>query len=184
MPTINTIYGPVTQSFLKNLGRIKLLACDVDGVFSDGRIYIGQQGEELKAFHTRDGYGIKALLSIGVQIAAITGRQSNIVEQRMTSLGVKHIIQGCEDKTDALATLQKKLFINDSLTAAVGDDVPDLGMFEVSEFCFSVQDGHPTVKQQAHYVTKNNGGFGAVREICDLILLAKGKLNAIYGASV
>jgi 3-deoxy-D-manno-octulosonate 8-phosphate phosphatase (KDO 8-P phosphatase) len=184
MALIDTLYGPLSQNTLKLFSRVKLLACDVDGIFSDGRIYLGQQGEELKAFHTRDGYGVKALQSIGVQVAVITGRRSNIVEQRMTALGVKHIIQGCEDKHSALAELQKELNISAKYTASMGDDIPDLGMFELSDLCFSVTDGHPSVKQQATYVTQHSGGFGAVREICDLILLAKGKLNANYGASI
>ncbi|WP_340678046.1 3-deoxy-manno-octulosonate-8-phosphatase KdsC [Paraglaciecola sp.] len=184
MAIINTLYGPLPQNTLKQLAKIKLLVCDVDGVFSDGRIYMGQQGEELKAFHTRDGYGVKALLSIGVQLAVITGRQSNIVEQRMSALGIKHIIQGCEDKQVAMVSLQKELGLNYKSSAAVGDDMPDLGMFEQSDFCFTVQDAHPSVKQQAHYITLNKGGFGAVREICDLILLAKGKLNTIHGANI
>jgi 3-deoxy-D-manno-octulosonate 8-phosphate phosphatase (KDO 8-P phosphatase) len=183
MATINTIYGPLPQNTLKQLSKIKLLVCDVDGVFSDGRIYMGQQGEELKAFHTRDGYGVKSLQNIGVHLAVITGRRSNIVEQRMSALGVKHIIQGCEDKQAAIIGLQKELKLNYKSTASVGDDMPDLGMFEQSSFCFTVQDGHPSVKQLAHYITHNRGGFGAVREICDLILLAHGKLNTIHGAS-
>ncbi|MGO4893292.1 3-deoxy-manno-octulosonate-8-phosphatase KdsC [Flavobacterium sp. W21_SRS_FM6] len=184
MAMIDTIYGPQSANTLKLFSRVKLLACDVDGIFSDGRIYMGQQGEELKAFHTRDGYGVKALQSIGVHLAVITGRRSNIVEQRMTSLGVHHIIQGCEDKQTALAELQKQLGISIKSTASMGDDIPDLGMFEVSDMCFSVTDGHPSVKQKAHYITQNRGGFGAVREICDLILLAKGKLSGNYGASI
>ena len=184
MATINTLYGPLTQHVLKQLAKIKLLVCDVDGVFSDGRIYMGQQGEELKAFHTRDGYGVKALQNIGVQVAVITGRRSNIVEQRMTSLGVQHIIQGCEDKQQALLNLQTELKLLKKSTASVGDDMPDLGMFAQSDFCFTVQDGHPLVKQEAHYITQNRGGFGAVREVCDLILLAHGKLDAIHGVSL
>jgi 3-deoxy-D-manno-octulosonate 8-phosphate phosphatase (KDO 8-P phosphatase) len=183
MATIDTLYGPLLQNLLKQFSKIKILACDVDGVFSDGRIYMGQQGEELKAFHTRDGYGIKTLQSIGVQVAVITGRRSNIVEQRMSSLGVKYIIQGCEDKREALADLQKQLGFNHKVTASIGDDVPDLGMFELSDICFTVRDGHPSVKQQANYITQNNGGFGAVREVCDLILLARGKLNTIDESS-
>ena len=184
MASINTIYGPLPQNILKHLAKIKILVCDVDGVFSDGRIYMGQQGEELKAFHTRDGYGVKALLNIGVQLAVITGRRSNIVEQRMSALGIQHIIQGCEDKQAAIIDLQKELGVNSKATAAVGDDMPDLGMFAQSDFCFTVQDAHPSVKQVAHYITQNRGGFGAVREICDLLLLANGKLNTIHGASL
>lgn len=184
MAMVDTLYGPLAQNTLKSFSKVKLLVCDVDGIFSDGRIYLGQQGEELKAFHTRDGYGVKALRSIEVQVAVITGRRSNIVEQRMSLLGVQHIIQGCEDKRQALAELQKHLDISIKNTAAMGDDIPDLGMFELSDLNFSVSDGHPSVKQRANYITQNRGGFGAVREICDLILLAKGKLDINYGASL
>ncbi len=184
MSMIDTPYGPVEKELLTKLKQIKLLACDVDGVFSDGRIYMGQDGEELKAFHTRDGYGVKALQKMGVQVAVITGRKSNMVEKRMTALGVQHIYQGCEDKQPALQTLQKKLSVSVSETAAIGDDMPDLGMFQVSQCNVCVQDGHPTLAAQAHYKTRTKGGFGAVRELCDLILLAHGQLSTIHGASI
>lgn len=184
MSTSDTPYGPIDKTLLIQLKQIKLLACDVDGVFSDGRIYMGQSGEELKAFHTRDGYGVKALQKIGVQVAVITGRKSNMVEKRMMALGVQHIYQGCEDKQPALETLQKKLSITMRETAAIGDDMPDLGMFKVSEINVCVQDGHPFLAAQAHYQTRNKGGFGAVRELCDLILLSHGQLDTIHGASI
>lgn len=184
MSTSDTPYGPIDKALLIQLRQIKLLACDVDGVFSDGRIYMGQSGEELKAFHTRDGYGVKALQKIGVQVAVITGRKSNMVEKRMTALGVQHIYQGCEDKQPALETLQEKLSITMSETASIGDDMPDLGMFKVSQINVCVQDGHPILAVKAHYLTRNKGGFGAVRELCDLILLAHGQLDTIHGASV
>ncbi len=179
-----TPYGQIDKVLLIQLRQIKLLACDVDGVFSDGRIYMGQDGEELKAFHTRDGYGVKALQKIGVQVAIITGRKSNMVERRMTALGVQHIYQGCEDKQPVLRALQKKLSVTMSETAAIGDDMPDLGMFQVSQFNVCVQDGHPILAAQAHYQTRTKGGFGAVRELCDLILLAHGQLETIHGASI
>lgn len=184
MPDINTPYGPISATFLQKLAKIKLLACDVDGVFSDGRIYMGQDGEELKAFHTRDGYGIKALQNIGVQVAVITGRSSNMVEKRMTSLGVKYVLQGCENKQPALKALQTQLGISANSTASIGDDMPDLGMFQASNIKVCVADGHPIVQQKADYITHINGGYGAVRELCDLILLANNKLSLIHGASV
>ena len=163
---------------------IKLLACDVDGVFSDGRIYMGNDGEELKAFHTRDGYGLKAIMSLGIEVAIITGRRSAIVQNRMSALGVKHIIQGEEDKGPALKTIQAKLGIAPDHTASIGDDMPDTAMYQYSKLAISVADGHPLVKQQAGYVTQTPGGFGAVREVCDLILLAHQQLGDIHGASV
>ena len=184
MTQISTLYGPLDKSVMDKLATIKLLACDVDGVFSDGRIYLGNAGEELKAFHTRDGYGVKALQSIGVHVAVITGRRSHIVEQRMQSLGVIHVKQGCEDKYVALVALQQQLTISIDACASMGDDVPDLGMFTGSGFTIAVADAHPLVQNNASYVTQNKGGFGAVREICDLILQARGKLDGIRGSSI
>jgi 3-deoxy-D-manno-octulosonate 8-phosphate phosphatase (KDO 8-P phosphatase) len=184
MSLCDTPYGPIDHDLLLKMAQIKLLACDVDGVFSDGRIYMGQQGEELKAFHTRDGYGIKALQQIGIQVAVITGRRSNMVQQRMASLGVKHIIQGCEDKQPALQHLQQQLGMSAEQTAAIGDDMPDLGLFGQSIINVCVADGHPIVAQQAHYITLTAGGHGAVRELCDLILLANNQLQYIHGSSV
>lgn len=183
MMQINTLYGPKPKILLDKLSRLKLLVCDVDGVFSDGRIYLGNNGGEFKAFHTRDGYGVKALLNIGIQVAVITGRQSNIVQQRMTSLGVVNIIQGCEDKQVALQKLQAQLTIGKDATVAIGDDMPDLGMFDSSVMGIAVADAHPFVKKSALYVTQLNGGFGAVREVCDLILHAKGQLSKVHGTS-
>ena len=184
MSMIETPYGQIPKELFMQLKQIKLLACDVDGVFSDGRIYMGQDGEELKAFHTRDGYGVKALQKMGVQVAVITGRQSNMVERRMAALGVQHVYQGCENKQPALQALQKKLSVAVSETAAIGDDMPDLGMFQVSQCNICVQDGHPILAARAHYQTRTRGGFGAVRELCDLILLAHGQLDTIHGASI
>lgn len=184
MSMLDTPYGPVDKTLLMQLKQIKLLACDVDGVFSDGRIYMGQDGEELKAFHTRDGYGVKALQKIGVQVAVITGRKSNMVEKRMSALGVQHIYQGCEDKQPALQAIQNKISVTINETAAIGDDMPDLGMFKAAQCNVCVQDGHPIVAAQAHYLTRTKGGFGAVRELCDLILLAHEKLDIIHGASI
>ena len=184
MGQIETLYGTIPEELFNKLSKIRLLACDVDGVFSDGQIIMGNQGEELKAFHALDGYGIKAIQQIGIQVAVITGRSSQIVEQRMSSLSVKHIIQGCEDKQTALTTLCESLSVDKSETASVGDDMPDLGMFECSDVAFSVENGHPFVKQQADYVTHRVGGAGAVREICDLLLQSRSELNVIHGSSV
>ncbi|GAC35627.1 3-deoxy-manno-octulosonate-8-phosphatase KdsC [Paraglaciecola polaris] len=184
MSDINTLYGCKSSSLMDKFSRIRLLACDVDGVFSDGRIYMGNAGEELKAFHTRDGFGVKALMNIGVHVAVITGRESKIVQQRMSALGVKHIIQGCEAKDTALAALQRELKIGKEATASMGDDMPDIGMFDLSHIAIATSDAHPFVKKQALYITQINGGFGAVREVCDLILHAKGKLNKVTGTSI
>ncbi len=180
---VETLYGSISSALMAKFAKIKLLVCDVDGVFSDGRIYLGNQGEELKAFHTRDGYGVKAIQKIGVQVAVITGRNSRIVNDRMTSLGVAHIIQGQEDKGPALRALIQSLDLQPEQVAAIGDDMPDVGMFGESGLTLSVADGHPFVCRQADYVTQCHGGFGAVREVCDVILQAHNQLDFSHGSS-
>jgi 3-deoxy-D-manno-octulosonate 8-phosphate phosphatase (KDO 8-P phosphatase) len=182
--TVATLYTELDTALFAQLAKIKLLVCDVDGVFSDGRIYLGNQGEELKAFHTRDGYGVKALVNSGIDVAVITGRRSKIVEERMRALKVRHIIQGEENKQDALASLMTYNNYDSACVAAIGDDLPDTGMYALTQTRIAVADAHPLVIQQANWVTTSNGGFGAVREVCDTILQAQNKLGGIQAASV
>jgi len=182
--TVGTWYGEIAQDILTRAAQIKLLICDVDGVFSDGRIYLGNQGEELKAFHTQDGFGIKALLQHGIKVAVITGRTSKIVEQRMQALGVTDIIQGCEDKITAYQQLAQKYDLTDTQIASIGDDIPDVAMIQQAGLGVAVFDAHPWVQQQANYTTTRPGGFGAVRELSDLLLLAQGGLKFSGGVSL
>lgn len=184
MANTRTLYGEIPTSLYEKLSHIKLLVCDVDGVFSDGRIYLGNAGEELKAFHTRDGYGVKALIKCGIEVAIITGRQSRIVAERMTSLTVKHIIQGQENKQDAILQLMETLGVSIDQVASIGDDMPDIGMFSQSSVKIAVNDAHPSVKAQANWITSHGGGFGAVREVCDTLLQANNRLDEQHGASV
>ena len=179
-----TLYTDLNTDLFDALAHIKLLVCDVDGVFSDGRIYLGNDGEELKAFHTRDGYGVKALVSHNIDVAVITGRRSAIVENRMKALHVAHIIQGEENKFDALNQLMGRLELSPEHVAVVGDDMPDTGMFKHASVKIAVADAHPFVVKQANWITTLPGGFGAVREISDTILQAQGVSNGIFGASV
>ena len=180
----NTLYGDVSQDILNQAKKIKLLVCDVDGVFSDGRIYLGNNSEELKAFHTKDGFGIKALGSSGVDVAIITGRRSAIVANRMSALNVKHIVQGQEDKLPALMDLAKKLALTPDEVAYIGDDIPDLACILHVGLGVAVQDAHPSVIAKADYTTFVRGGFGAVREICDLIMQCQDTLDSATGASI
>ncbi len=180
---VKTLYQDVSAELFEQCKKIKLVAFDVDGVFSDGNIYMGNNSEELKAFNTKDGYGVKALAKAGITVAVITGRKSTIVEQRMRSLNVKHLLQGREDKYKALMELLRITGYNQSQVASVGDDMPDLEMFSLSSIKFAVKDAHPFVINHADYITSLGGGKGAVREICDLFLQAKGKLGDIHGAS-
>ncbi|TRX52779.1 3-deoxy-manno-octulosonate-8-phosphatase KdsC [Thalassomonas sp. M1454] len=180
----STLYGQVATSIINKAKKIKLLVCDIDGVFSDGRIYLGNDGEELKAFNTKDGFGIKALGQSGVDVAVITGRKSNIVETRMTALGVKFIVQGQEDKLPALNSIASKLELNPEQIAYIGDDVPDLPCIKHVGLGVAVQDAHPLVSQGADYITFLNGGCGAVRELTDLIMMSQNTLADASGASI
>jgi 3-deoxy-D-manno-octulosonate 8-phosphate phosphatase (KDO 8-P phosphatase) len=181
---LDSLYGALPEHVLTRAKQIKLLVCDVDGVFSDGRIYLGNDGEELKAFHTKDGFGIKALVASGVQVAVITGRSSNIVQRRMTALTVAHIIQGEEHKLPALTQLAHQLKLTPQQIAYIGDDVPDLACIKYSGLGVAVQDAHPLVKREANYITLTQGGFGAVRELCDIIMLSQNSLSQASGASI
>ena len=181
---MQTLYTTLSNDVVDKLSDIKLIAFDVDGIFSDGRIYLGNQGEELKAFHTRDGYGVKSLQTIGIEVAIITGRASALVQDRMSALGVQYIVQGCEDKAKALGDLKQTLGLQTHNVASMGDDMPDVGMFAESGLCISVADGHPLVKQHCQWVTVAKGGQGAVREVTDTLLQVHGQLNDIHSASI
>lgn len=177
-------YGPISDEVWQRAQKIKLLICDVDGVFSDGRIYLSNSGEELKAFHTRDGYGVRSLLTSGFNLAVITGRQSKIVENRMTALGVTHIYQGVDNKFEPYEALLALYGVTPEEVAYIGDDIVDLPVMKVVGLSVSVADGHPYVRQHAHFVTTLNGGHGALRELTDLLLLSQNKFNSAHGMSV
>ena len=155
--------------------RVRLVVFDVDGVFTDGSLYYGAGGEELKVFDVQDGQGVKRLLKAGLAAAVISGRASDAVTRRMQDLGISHVFQGDEDKLPILERLLKKLDITPEQTAHVGDDLPDLPLLQRVGFGVAVANALPRVKQAAHHVTAAHGGRGAVREVCELILEAQGK---------
>ncbi|NLS43026.1 3-deoxy-manno-octulosonate-8-phosphatase KdsC [BEV proteobacterium] len=179
-----TCYGPVADRVLEKAQAIKLLICDVDGVLSDGLIYMGNQGEELKAFNVRDGYGIRCLLTSGIEVAIITGRSAPLVEDRCRTLGITHLYQGQSDKVLALRELLDTLSINADQVAYIGDDLIDWPVMAQIGLSVAVADAHHLLLPKADYVTKIAGGRGAVRELCDLILLAQGKLDDAKGLSI
>nr|WP_085298462.1 3-deoxy-manno-octulosonate-8-phosphatase KdsC [Cognaticolwellia mytili] len=181
---MDSLYGKVDSDIWQKARNIKLFICDIDGVFSDGRIYLGNDGEELKAFHTKDGYGIKALGASGVDVAVITGRQSNIVQTRMTALNVKHIIQGQENKLPALKTMATSLNLRPEQIAYIGDDMPDFECLNYVGLSIAVNDAHPAILKICDYITYTSGGFGAVREVCDLIMQSQKTLADATGASI
>ena len=177
-------YGPISDDVWQRAKKIKLLICDVDGVFSDGRIYLSNSGEELKAFHTRDGYGVRSLLTSGFQIAVITGRQSKIVETRMTALGVTHIYQGVDNKFEPFKELLSLYNVTPDEVAYIGDDMVDLPVMKAVGLAVCVADGHPFVKKHCQMVTHLNGGRGALRELTDLLLLSQDKFDSAHGMSI
>ena len=157
---------------LDKLERIRLVAFDVDGVFTDGRFYLADDGTETKAFHTQDGYGVRRLLEAGVAVGVISGRSSGAVEKRMAELGVPHVILGCKDKVGAMNDLAEQLGLSPEACAYVGDDLPDLPLLQHVGFSVAVANAVPALQEYCDYVTRKPGGFGAVREICDLIVAA------------
>ncbi len=158
-----------------SLGRIRLVAFDIDGVFTDGRFYISDEGVESKAFHTQDGYGIRQLLDAGIAVAVISGRNSGAVAKRMSELGVSHVVQGCADKVAALDNIIATLNISTAECAYVGDDIPDLPLLNHVGFAIAVANAVPALHQQCDYSTSASGGRGAVREISELILGAQSR---------
>jgi 3-deoxy-D-manno-octulosonate 8-phosphate phosphatase (KDO 8-P phosphatase) len=161
------------SSALDKLADVHLVAFDVDGVFTDGRFYLSDDGVETKAFHTQDGFGVRQLLLSGVEVAVISGRQSAAVEKRMAELQVPHVVLGCKDKVAAMDELVAKLGLDVSTCAYVGDDLPDLPLLEHVGFSVAVANAVPALQERCDYVTAKPGGFGAVREICDLVTSLK-----------
>jgi 3-deoxy-D-manno-octulosonate 8-phosphate phosphatase (KDO 8-P phosphatase) len=154
------------------LSQIRLVAFDVDGVFTDGRFYLSDAGIESKSFNTQDGYGIRRLIENDIAVAVISGRESAAVSSRMQELGVTHVIQGCKDKVAALNELAAELGIGMTECAYVGDDIPDRQLLQTVAYAVAVANAVEEVRQQCDYTTTAAGGHGAVREVCELILTA------------
>ena len=165
------------QDIKEKAKNIELVIFDVDGVMTDGSLFFGDEGEEYKAFNSLDGHGLRMLQECGVQVAIITGRQSNVVKHRMQDLGVSIIYQGYRDKIPAFEALLKEDKLEKNQITYVGDDVVDLPIMSQLDFTIAVQNAHPFVKQHAHWITDRTGGRGAVRDVCEFILEAKGMLN-------
>jgi len=153
---------------------VKLMAFDVDGVFTDGTLYYGVDGDSLKAFNILDGLGLKLLQKAGIQTAIITGRQSPMVERRFHELGVDFVVQGREDKGHALLHLAQELSLVKKDIGYMGDDFPDLSTIEFAGFFASVPNAPLRVQEAAAFVTRKQGGQGAVRELCEFLLEAQG----------
>ncbi len=163
---------------LNNAKSIRLIAFDVDGIMTDGGLYLSDSGEEIKRFNSLDGHGLKMLKASGVELAIITGRRSRCVELRAQNLGIAHLYQGVEDKLATMQALLSKLGLAFDVAAYMGDDVVDLPVMRRSALAVTVPEAPQVVRDHAHYVSQRNGGHGAVREVCELLMAAQGTLDA------
>ncbi|QOR39403.1 HAD hydrolase family protein [Billgrantia diversa] len=169
----------IDPRLVDHLRQVRLLALDVDGVLTDGRLYFQADGVEIKAFHTQDGLGLKLLRRAGLQVAFLTGRESPMVSHRAAALGIDHVFQSCEDKLATLRELCTRKGIELEQVAYCGDDLPDLAAIQRAGIGITVPDTPPYLRALADYVTERRGGHGAVREICDMLLEAQGHRDAL-----
>ena len=159
--------------FLPTLRRIRMLVLDVDGVLTEGRLFYGPRGEVLKAFHVRDGHGIKQVARAGITVAIISGRKSAAVVRRAKDLGIRDVLQGVDDKLAALRKLAKARRVTLEDCACIGDDTPDAPILAAAGLGVAVADAHPDALAVADLVTTRSGGQGAVREVCDWLAAAR-----------
>jgi 3-deoxy-D-manno-octulosonate 8-phosphate phosphatase (KDO 8-P phosphatase) len=162
----------------QRINAIRLIAFDVDGILTDGGLYLTDSGEEFKRFNSLDGHGLKMLKASGVELAIITGRTSRCVELRARNLGITRLYQGVDDKWGAMQALLAELKLAPEAAAYMGDDVVDLPVMRRVGFSVTVPNSPQAVRDHAHYLTQREGGHGAVRETCELIMSAQGTLDA------
>jgi 3-deoxy-D-manno-octulosonate 8-phosphate phosphatase (KDO 8-P phosphatase) len=165
------------QDLEARTGRIRLVIFDVDGVLTDGALFLGDDGQEYKAFNSKDGHGMVMLQATGVEIGIITGRTSEVVRIRMESLGIQHVYQGRREKLPAYEELKAATGLADAEIAYVGDDVVDLPVMRRVGLAAAVADAHPLAREHAHWVSASGGGRGAAREFCEFLMEAQGSLR-------
>ena len=163
----------------ERLARVKLLVMDVDGVMTDGRIVLDEEGNEWKFFNVRDGHGLVMLHRIGIKTAIITGRTSKVVERRAKELSIPYVFQGAHNKLEVYERLKELTGLSDEAICYIGDDVVDMPIMRRVGFAVAVADAHPDVRAVAHYVTAAPGGKGAVREVAEMIIKAHGRWDEV-----
>jgi 3-deoxy-D-manno-octulosonate 8-phosphate phosphatase (KDO 8-P phosphatase) len=176
------IPGAMDPRVRAKAGKLRLMGFDVDGVMTDGTLWFTSQGDEMKGFNTLDGHGLKMLADSGVILAIITGRRSRAVELRAANLGIELLLQGVEDKRGAMRQLLAERGLDFAEAGYMGDDVVDLPLLLACGFSASVPNGHAAVRQRVDHVTTAAAGRGAVREVCELILAAQGRLDDALAA--
>jgi 3-deoxy-D-manno-octulosonate 8-phosphate phosphatase (KDO 8-P phosphatase) len=170
---------PTAKSLTLRAARVRLVALDVDGVLTDGRLYFGARGESLKAFDVRDGLGIRLLQQAGIEVAIVTGRRSAIVAARARELGITQLLQGQDDKRASLQGLLERAGLEARQCAFMGDDWPDLGALAAAGLAATVADAPDEVKRRVHWIAPSPGGRGAVRDLARLVLRAQGRFDAL-----
>ncbi len=171
-----------TRAALNRARRVRLMIFDVDGVLTDGRLWYGPSGEALKVFHSLDGHGVKMLAASGVRSAILSGRSSKAVTRRAAELGIKHVLQGIEDKRAAFDALTAKLGLEPSATGYMGDDLVDVPVLVRCGFACAPSEAPDAVRRHAHYVSTAPAGGGAVREVCELVMRAQDSLERALAA--
>ena len=159
--------------------RVRLVIFDVDGVLTDGKLWYGPGGEELKAFHAFDGHGVHLLRMGRLDTAIISGRRSQAVEERARELGIKHVVQGADNKLRAFEQMRRRLRVRQAACAYMGDDLVDLPILTRCGFACAPHEAPEDVRRRAHYIASADAGHGAAREVCEFILEAQGKLGAV-----
>jgi 3-deoxy-D-manno-octulosonate 8-phosphate phosphatase (KDO 8-P phosphatase) len=170
-----TMSRPVTDEIREKINPVRILILDVDGVLTDGGIIIDDEGRETKRFDVRDGHGLKVLMRCDVEIILLTGRTSRVVEHRAADLGIREVYQGVWNKLEVFEDILRKKNVGAECIAFMGDDIVDVPVLRRAGFSASVADAADDVKNIVDYVTEHDGGRGAVREICEIILKAKGR---------
>lgn len=173
-----THYAPIPPDVAERASRVRVVVFDVDGTLTDGRLWYAEDGRETKVFHVHDGLGLKRLQENGVKVAIITARISHPVSLRAEELGIQHVYQGQKNKRACLQALLDALNLPPEAAAFVGDDLPDLPAMGVAGLAVAVANAHPWVAERAHWHTRLSGGYGAAREVADMILAAQGKAEA------
>ncbi len=179
-PAEAAILARISPDVIARARRIRLMAFDIDGVLTDGRLWVGEQGEVMKSFHVLDGHGLRLLKESGIHVALVTGRQSAIVDRRAAELGIATVRQGVRDKAGLLTALAQERGLDMEQIGFMGDDLIDLAAMQKAGLAASVPDAPTYILQSAHWVAGRRGGEGAVRDCCDMILAAQGRLSSFF----
>lgn len=179
-PVESLLLAPVPADVRERLRRIRLMAFDVDGVLTDGRLFYNENGESFKAFHALDGYGLRLLQECGITVALVTGREGPIVSRRASELGIDEVHQGIRDKSIVLQSLAQKYELDMEQIGYMGDDIIDLTAMKRVGFAASVPNAPQYIRQLAHWVSDIKAGYGAARKCCDLILASQGRLGSYF----